>query len=218
MTPFLQNLLHYPVETAGLLLAPRGIGTMAAMFVVGRVVGRVDPRALIFMGLALVALSLWEMTGFNTDVSQQAVVTTGLIQGLGLGFVFVPLSTVTFSTLAPEFRNQGTALFSLMRNIGSSLGISVVIFLLGRNTQVMHSELVEHVTAFHPGFRVPSVAAIWSLGTPAGRAALDAEVVRQATMIAYVDDFLLMMVVALVAMPLVLILRRPPRAGAAALD
>jgi DHA2 family multidrug resistance protein len=122
LTPFLQNLMGYPVLTAGLVLAPRGVGTMVAMLLVGRLINRVDPRLLVFFGLSLVAISLWEMTGFTADVSQAAIVRTGLMQGFGLGFIFVPLSTVTFATLAPHYRTQGAALFSLMRNIGSSIG------------------------------------------------------------------------------------------------
>jgi MFS transporter, DHA2 family, multidrug resistance protein len=164
---------------------------------------------------------LWEMTGFTPDVSQWTLIRTGIEQGFALGFMFVPLSTITFSTLAPEHRTQGTALFSLMRNIGSSIGISLVIFLLARNTQIAHAGIVEHVTPFNGLFRDPSVARMWNLATEAGRAALNAEITRQATIIAYVDDFKLMMLVSLAAIPLVLLLRRPakaPRGEAAVLD
>jgi MFS transporter, DHA2 family, multidrug resistance protein len=207
LTPFLQNLMGYPVLTAGLVLAPRGIGTMIAMIIVGRLINRVDVRLLILLGLSLTALALWEMTGFTPDVSQGTIVRTGLVQGLGLGFIFVPLSTITFATLAPEYRTQGTALFSLMRNIGSSIGISVVIFLLSHNTQVMHAALVEHVTPFTDLLRGPGASALWNLAEPAGRAALNAEITRQATAIAYLNDFKLMMLVALLAMPMVLLLK-----------
>ncbi|MGD9788834.1 MAG: DHA2 family efflux MFS transporter permease subunit, partial [Sulfuricellaceae bacterium] len=123
LPPFMQNLMGYPVLDVGYLLAPRGVGTMIAMITVGKLSGKVDPRYKIFLGLILTTLSLWEMTRFTTDVSGWDIVRTGIIQGLGLGFIFVPLSTITFSTLAPRYRNEGTALFSLMRNIGSSIGI-----------------------------------------------------------------------------------------------
>jgi DHA2 family multidrug resistance protein len=218
LTPYLQNLMNYPVLTAGLVLAPRGIGTMVAMMLAGRLLGRVDIRLLLTLGFALTALSLWEMIGFTPDVSQAAIVRTGLQQGMGLGFIFVPLSTVTFSTLAPEFRTQATALYSLLRNLGSSIGISLVIFLLARNTQAMHAELAEHVNPFNPAIRIPSVAAMWDVGTEVGRAALNAEVTRQAMTIAYSNDYKLMMIVALAAMPLVLLLRpaATPSGGAAA--
>ncbi len=142
ITPYLQNLMGYPVLTAGLVLAPRGMGTMVAMMIVGRIINRVDARVLLGAGLLLTAEVLWEMTYFTPDVSQWTLVRTGVLQGMGLGFMFVPLSTITFSTLPGMFRTQGTALYSLMRNIGSSIGISLVIFLLTRNTQIVHSELV----------------------------------------------------------------------------
>jgi DHA2 family multidrug resistance protein len=213
LTPYLQNLMGYPVLTAGLVMAPRGMGTMAAMIIVGRIINRVDPRALVLTGLALTAFALWEMTGFTPNVSQGTLIRTGIVQGFGLGFIFVPLSTITFATLAPEYRTQAASLFSLVRNIGSSIGISIVIFLLGHNAQVMHAELVEHVTPFNHALQMPDVARIWNLATTAGRAALNAEITRQSTIIAFVDDFKLMMFVALAAMPLVLVLRRTRAQG-----
>jgi DHA2 family multidrug resistance protein len=216
LTPYLQHLMGYPVITAGLLLAPRGVGTMVAMIIVGRVINRVDPRALVMLGLTLTAYVLWEMTGWTPDVSQRTVVTTGIIQGLGLGFMFVPLSTITFATIIPELRTQGTALFSLMRNIGSSIGISFVIFLLSHNTQVMHADLTGHITPYNEALRQPGAAEIWNLATAGGRAALNAEITRQATIIAYADDFKLMMIVALGAIPFIFLLRRArPHGGAA---
>jgi DHA2 family multidrug resistance protein len=215
LTPYLQNLMGYPVITAGLVLAPRGIGTMAAMMIVGRIINRVDPRALVILGLLLTAFALYEMAGFTPDVSQSTLIRTGVIQGLGLGFIFVPLSTITFATLTPEFRTQGTALFSLVRNLGSSIGISLVIFLLGRNTQIMHAELSAHVTPFNDALQLESVARIWNLASVAGRAALNGEITRQATIIAFNDDFKLMMIVAMTAMPLVFLLRRAKIQGKA---
>jgi DHA2 family multidrug resistance protein len=208
LTPYLQNLMNYPVLTAGMVLAPRGIGTMVAMMIVGRIINRVDPRMLVLFGLALTVSVLWEMTGFTPDVSRFTLIRTGVEQGLGLGFLFVPLSTITFATLTPEFRTQGTALFSLMRNLGSSIGISVVIFLLTRNTQIMHSQLVEHVTPFNEALRTGAVHRIWNMTTALGRAALDAEITRQAAIIAYIDDYKFMMLIALAAMPIVFLLRK----------
>jgi DHA2 family multidrug resistance protein len=216
LTPYLQNLMGYPVITAGMVLAPRGIGTMIAMMIVGRVINKVDPRALIIFGLLLTSFALYEMTGFTPDVSQGILVRTGIIQGFGLGFIFVPLSTITFATLAPELRTQGTALFSLVRNIGSSIGISLVIFLLGRNTQVMHAELVQYISPFNSALDHGGASRIWNLATAAGRSALNAEITRQATIIAFNDDFKLMMIVALAALPLVLLLRRAKSQGSAA--
>ena len=207
LTPYLQNLIGFPVLTTGLILAPRGIGTMVAMMAVGRLLDRIDARALVLFGLMLTAGVLWEMSGFTPDVSQRTLVWTGILQGLGLGFMFVPLSTITFATLAPAFRTEGTALFSLMRNIGSSIGISIVIFLLTRNTQIVHSELAARVTPYNDALMEPQISAVWNIATIAGREALNAEVTRQALIIAYADNFRLMTFVALLAMPFILLLR-----------
>jgi DHA2 family multidrug resistance protein len=216
LPPMLQNLMGYPVITTGLVLAPRGIGTMIAMLVVGRLVNRVDPRLLIFTGLALTAGSLWDMSGFSLEIGTHDLVRTGIVQGLGLGFIFVPLSTVSFATLAPRLRTDATALYSLVRNLGSSVGISIVVALLSQNTQISHADLASNVTPFNEVFRLPGVPALWNLANPAGLAAFDMEVNRQAAMIAYVDDFRLMMLITLLAVPLLALMRVNRRAAAPA--
>ncbi len=208
LTPYLQHMMGYPIVTAGLVLGPRGVGTMVAMLIVGRLINRVDPRLLLMTGLILSAWVLHEMTGYTPDVSRFQLVANGVVQGMGLGFMFVPLSTITFATLKPEFRTQGTALFSLSRSMGSAIGISLVIFMLGRNTQVAHADLAALVTPFNAALADPAVQHGWNLATQAGRLALNAEVTRQATIIAYANDFRLMMMVALVSMPMVFLLRR----------
>jgi MFS transporter, DHA2 family, multidrug resistance protein len=209
----LQDLLNYPVLTTGLVLVPRGLGTMAAMFVVGRLIGRVDTRLVILAGLALTALALWQMTGFSLLMGMGPVISTGILQGFGLGLVFTPLSIVTFSTLPRQILTQGTAIFSLTRNIGSSVGIAVVEALLAENTQVVHSRLVEQLRPDNPLARAPHMAAWFSLTDPSGLAALNAEATRQAAMVAYIDDFMLMMIIVVIGLPLLLLLRRPSRAA-----
>ena len=208
ITPYLQNLMGYPVITAGMVLAPRGIGTMFAMMLVGRIINRVDPRILLVVGLLITAAVLWEMTRFTPNVSEWTLIRTGVLQGMGLGFMFVPLSTITFATLPAHLRTQGTALYSLMRNIGSSIGISLVIFLLARNTQLVHAELAGHVTPFNDALGQIGPSHFWNMATTVGKAALNAEVTRQASVVAYANDFKLMMLVALVALPLVLLLKK----------
>ncbi len=214
----LQNLMNYPVMTTGLVTAPRGIGTMVAMFLVARLVGRIDTRLIILTGLLATVVSMWQMTGFSLQMGMGPIITSGVLQGFGLGFVFTPLSIVTFSTLPRHIMTQGTAIFSLMRNIGGSIGISIVVALLSENTQTVHSRLVEHLRPDNPLAQAPYLAAPFSLSVPNGIAALNAEVTRQAQMVAYIDDFKLMMVIVLVAAPLLLLLRkpRPARALAAA--
>jgi MFS transporter, DHA2 family, multidrug resistance protein len=205
----LQDLMNYPVMTTGLVTAPRGIGTMVAMFVVSRLVGRVDTRLIILAGLSLTALAMWQMTGFSLYMGMGPVISTGVLQGFGLGFVFTPLSIVTFSTLPRQILTQGTAIFSLTRNIGSSVGIAAVVALLAQNTQTVHSRLVEHLRPDNPLARAPHLAAPFSLTDPTGLAALNAEATRQAAMVAYIDNFQLMMVIILIGFPLLLLLRRP---------
>jgi MFS transporter, DHA2 family, multidrug resistance protein len=208
LPPLLQDLLNYPVVLTGLVTAPRGIGTLAAMFIVGRLMGIVDTRLIIAAGFGLTAFSLWQMTGFYLQMDTPLVVWSGLVQGLGTGFVYVPLAAITFATLSPQFRNEGTALFSLVRNVGSSVGISVVETLLTRNTQMMHSRLGEQITPYNDVLHSQSPTA---LATPHGLAMLNHSVNDQAAMIAYNNDFKLMMVLTLCAIPLVLLLRRGDR-------
>jgi MFS transporter, DHA2 family, multidrug resistance protein len=218
----LQDLMNYPVFTTGLVTAPRGVGTMTAIIVVARLTGRVDTRLLIFVGLLVTAVSLGQMTGFSLYMGMGPVITTGLLQGFGLGFVFTPLSIITFSTLPRQMLTQATAIFSLMRNIGGSVGISIVEALLDQNTQIVHSRLIEQLRPDNPVASMPRVGLLNTLATPSGVAALNAEATRQAAMVAYIDDYMLMMMMVVAALPLLLLLRRPPSlpggAAMAALD
>jgi DHA2 family multidrug resistance protein len=209
--PYLQNLMGYPIVSAGLVLGPRGIGTMGAMMIVGKLIGRVDTRLLLAIGLGLTAWSFYAMTGWTPDVSQMTIVVVGVIQGIGLGFIFVPLSVVTLSTLSAERRAEGAGLYSLSRNIGSSAGISIVNSLLTRNTQVNHSEIASHVTSFNRGFEDPVIGQFWNPITAAGRAALDSVITRQAQIIAYIDDYKLLMIATLAVIPLLIIFTKPSR-------
>lgn len=212
LPPMLQKLMGYPTVTTGLVLAPRGVGTMVSMLLVGRLVRHVDARVLILAGLGLTAWSLHLMSGFSIEMDHVPIVTSGVIQGLGLGLVFVPLSTLAFATLEPGMRTDATSLFSLMRNLGSSVGISMVSTLLAQNTQVNHASLAEHVTPMSRALDGVPIAQLGEAATSA-LAYLNAEVTRQAAMIAYLDDFRLMMVVTLAAAPLLLLLRRPRMTG-----
>ena len=209
MPPFMQSLMGYPVIDVGYLLAPRGIGTMFAMFMVGKLSGKVDPRRVVLFGLLLTILSLWEMSRFNTDITSWDIVRNGIVQGLGLGFVFVPLSTITFATLDRHYRDEGTALFSLMRNIGSSIGISVVITKLAQNTQANHAAFADYVTPFSLPLQQAVEAGAYDLSTEQGLMSINGEVTRQAATLAYLQDFRLMMWITLCAVPLILLLRSP---------
>jgi DHA2 family multidrug resistance protein len=209
LPPFLQSLLGFPVITAGYVLAPRGAGTMVSMMVVGRLVGKVDTRILVLTGLGLMGWSLHAMTQWNADVGVADIVYTGVVQGVGLGFIFVPLSAIAFATLAPRYRNEGTAMFSLIRNLGSSVGISLVMTVLGHEVQQSHAQISASITPFRDAFQAPGVPPLWNLSSALGRAALDSEVTRQALTIAYLNDFRFMMYLCLLAVPLLLLLRSP---------
>src|SRR6202163_67865 len=205
LPPLLQDLLNYPVVTTGLVTAPRGVGTLVAMFIVGRMMGKVDIRLIIGTGFALTAVASWQMTGFDLQMDSAIVVWSGLAQGLGTGLVYVPLAAATFATLMPALRNEGTAIFSLTRNLGSSIGLSGVNTLLTRNTQIMQATLGEHVTRYNPVLRAQLPGGSPSLRTLAG---LNATVTEQAAMIAYNNNFKLMLVLSLAAIPLVFLLRK----------
>ncbi|WP_414591835.1 DHA2 family efflux MFS transporter permease subunit [Ancylobacter sp. G4_0304] len=211
LAPYLQNLGGYPVQTAGLLMAPRGFGTMMAMMVAGRIISKTEPRLIMLLGLGLIAWSLWEMTGWTPNVSTYELVSNSIVQGAGLGFVFTPLTVTAFATLAPELRTDGTALFSLVRNVGSAIGVSITSFLLSQNTQIMHAALAEHVTPFNRMLQAAGAYQYWNIANPATLGALNAEITRQSTVIAYVDDFKFMMLITLPTALLLLLMKAPAK-------
>ena len=203
LPPLLQNLLDYPVVTSGLLTAPRGIGTLLAMLIVGRLLRLLDARWVIAMGFAVTAISLWQMCNFYLQMDDSMVAWSSLIQGVGMGLAYVPLATVTFATLSPAFRNEGTAVFNLLRNVGSSVGIAAVQAIFIRNTQIMHSRLAEHVSPY-----ASQLHEQMDLSSSAALSAMNARVTEQATMIAYNNDFKLMLILSIVAIPLVCVFRK----------
>jgi DHA2 family multidrug resistance protein len=214
IAPWLQNLGNYPVATAGLIMAPRGIGTMAAMMLAGRLSNRVDPRKLMAVGVLLLVYSLWQMTTWTPDVDEWTIAWNTIVQGAGLGFVFIPLQVIAFATLAPHFRTNGTALLSLFRNVGSAIGVSVTSSLLTSSTQIEHSVLAGYITPFNRALQASrTIAREIGPATAHGVAALEQIVERQASIIGYIADFRLMMLVSIPTLLLLLIMRRPSRAA-----
>jgi MFS transporter, DHA2 family, multidrug resistance protein len=211
ITPFIQNMLGYPVLSSGYLLGTRGIGTFVAMFLVGRLSGKMDARILIFFGLVLATTSLWLQVGWNLNVSAQTITINSIAQGFGLGFIFVPLNTLAFASLPGELRTEGAALWTLIRNIGSSVGISVIVAQLTSMTIIYRSQLVEHLTPFNDAMHMPAAGALSGTGM-SNLAALEGIVTQQAAMMAYSNDFLLMMLVSLAAFPLLALIRAPKKA------
>lgn len=224
----LQQQMDYPVFTTGIVVSPRALGSLVAMFLVARVINRIDNRLIIFFGLALTAIAMWQMTQFSLDMDYWPLVTSGFIQGFGLGCTFVPLNVTALSTLPRHILTQGTAIRSLMRNLGGSVGISALVAILAENTQTVHAQLVEGLRPDNPLIHSPLFGFPYSLSAPSGVAALNAMVTRQASMVAYIDDFWLLMVVCVVSIPLLLLLRdaspirtaapAPAAAAAAAAD
>jgi DHA2 family multidrug resistance protein len=204
---FLQTLMGYPVVTTGLVTAPRGIGTMLTMLTVGRLLQRGwDTRLIMAIGFVCTAFSLYQMTQMTLQMDSSLIIISGFIQGVGIGLTFVPLSAAAFATLAPQLRDQGTPIFSLLRNIGSSVGISVVQMLLVRGTVSAHSHLAESMHVGSPGLlQLPPQI---DISTSMGQAVVESELLRQASMIAYIDSFWVMMALTLLTIPLLLLISK----------
>jgi len=210
LPPFMEGLMGYPIIDVGILLAPRGLGTMISMMVMGRLITKTgDPRIYILIGLIAIIVSLWQMSGFTHEVGGAAIFSTGFLQGLGLGCIFVPLSTLTFSTLDANFRNEATSLYNLIRNLGSSIGVSIVITLLSRNTRSNHAVFVEDINYFNLGLRQAVESGSVDLTTVQGLAALDGSVLQQALLLAYLQDFRIIMWLCVAVIPLLLLIRPP---------
>ncbi|UIP05543.1 DHA2 family efflux MFS transporter permease subunit [Erythrobacter sp. SDW2] len=215
MPPMLQRLFGYGVIDTGIVLMPRGVGVMLSMQLSGLLLRKgVDPRLIVGTGFAIAAWSQWLMAGWSLETDEWHFISTGLIQGLGLGLVFIPLNVTAFSTLPGRLRTDGSSLLNLSRSLGASVGISITTLLLGVNIQTAHQELGSHVTS--ATVNSVDISALDRF-QPAGDVVMrmiDNEVNRQAAMIAYVDDFYLMMWLALAAIPLVFVMRKAgPPAG-----
>lgn len=205
----LQQLYGYPVIDTGLMMAPRGVGVLLTMGLANYLMNRIDARIVIVTGMLVFAWSLHLMSGWSLNMDYRPIVTSGFIQGIGMGMVFMPLNAMAFATLSPLYRTDGSSLLNLMRNIGQSGGISLVMVLLARNTQVSHADLAQHVTETSlPSLNLSQLDR-FGVFSDAVLASANAEITRQALMIAYIDDFYLMAVLSLVLMPLVLLLKRP---------
>jgi DHA2 family multidrug resistance protein len=205
-SPYLQNVIGYPIITAGLLLATRGCGTFVAMMLVGRLMRYIEARTLIICGLSLTCLSLFYMTGWTDQTGVPAIVVVSIVQGFGFGLVFVPLSTVAFLTLPNHLRTDGTSMLTLMRNVASSIGISVVITELTEGSRRVYAVLSEHINPFNHALQMPDVRGTIDMGTDAGRAVLDVMVSLQAQIIAFALDFQMVMIFTLCTIPLAIII------------
>jgi len=205
-SPYLQNVIGYPIITAGVLLASRGCGTFVAMMMVGRLMRYIEARTLIISGLLLTAASLFYMTGWTDQTGSSEIVSWSILQGFGFGLVFVPLSTVSFLTLPSHLRTDGTSMLTLMRNVASSIGISLVIAQLTEGSRRIHAILVEHVNPFNHAMQMPDVSGMINMGTDTGRAMADAMVSVQAQIIAFSQDYQMVMLFILCTVPLAIMI------------
>jgi len=212
LPPLLQNIYGYSVLQSGILTVPRGIGTLISMLMAGRLSNKVDARLMVGLGVFLMGASLWMMTGFALDQPSRPVIVSGLVQGLGLGLIFVPLQSLAFETLAPRLRTTAAALLNLSRNVGGSIGISVVSSQLVRMTQVAHADIASSIGTNTPTNDTTLVQGL-GLPTETAMAVLNGEVTRQAVFIAYLDDFKLMMIVTFAVLPLLLLMRKGSGGG-----
>ncbi len=213
LPPMMQTLMGYPVMTSGLVSMPRGVGSFVAMFFVGRLIGKVDTRLILFTGLLISTVALMQMMRFDLSMTVWPFITSGVVQGLGVGLLFVPLSTLAFATIPAHLRPEGSSVYTLVRNLGSSVGISIMNALVVANTQTMHAALAAKVVLSDAMTRA-TLPAIFNPATAAGITALNVEITRQGSMVAFIDDFKLMLIITIACMPMLLLLRRPRRAGA----
>jgi DHA2 family multidrug resistance protein len=208
LPPMMQVLLGYPVLTSGIVSMPRGVGAFLSMFIVGRLIGKVDIRLLLATGLSLNMFALWQMTHFDLSMTSEPIIMSGLFQGFGTGLIFVPLTALAFATLNPVLRAEASAVNTLVRSLGMAAGISVIQALQVQNTVTMRASLIARVAPDNPVF----AAGVPNLLNPANHMALEGlsgELSRQASMVAYVDGFRLLFIITLATMPMLLLMRKP---------
>ena len=208
-----QSLYRYSVIDSGILMAPRGFGVIITTLLAPRLMKRFDFRGVVLMGYLIAGFSLSMMAGWSLDAGPKQFVLASFVQGLGVGFIMTPMNIIAFATLRDDLRPEGSALLGLFRNIGGSVGVSVIVTMLARNQQVSHADLAAHITdSTIPGMDLSAVVErLPGVGTGA-LAIIDGEVNRQAMMIAFVDNFYMLIWVLASFAPLVLLLRKPNRA------
>jgi DHA2 family multidrug resistance protein len=205
-SPFLQNVIGYPIITAGLLLASRGCGTFVAMMMVGRMMRFIEARTLIISGLSITCFSLYYMTKWSDLTGVTEIVTISVIQGFGFGLVFVPLSTVAFLTLPNHLRTDGTSMLTLMRNVASSIGISLVIAQLTQGTRYSYAVLSQHINPFNHAMQMPDVRGMLDMATSQGRGLANLLLTTQAQIIAFAKDYQMVMIFTACAIPLAIMI------------
>ena len=206
LPPMLHDLKGYPDSLIGLLLATRGLGMVVGFFTAGRL-GWLDPRLTFFVGMVLNGISGILMAAFSVDVSPDAIAVAGFIQGVGSGLMWVPLVVMTFATLDEKFMPEGSAIFHLLRNFGTSIFISFSFMVVARTARINYAELAEHISPYKESLRFPSVTGAWNLESVEGLSRIGEEVDRQAQMIGYDNAFIMYAIVCFASLPLLLLVR-----------
>ncbi|HEY4125071.1 MAG TPA: MFS transporter, partial [Rhizomicrobium sp.] len=214
LPPYLQQLGGYSVTDTGILMAPRGVGTMIAMVIAGRIASRIDSRYIIAFGASLILWSMWEMSKWTPSVTPWSLIDVTFVQGLGMGLVFVPMNLVAFATLSPVFRTDGSAMINLMRNVGSAIGVSVTTTILANGTQAAHSALAENASAFNRALSVGMQGMMWNPKIPMTAQMLNHVVDTNAQVIAYSNDFIFMLIVSIPSLFVVFFMKKPPTLAA----
>ena len=222
---FLQTLMGYPAVQSGLAVSPRGFGSVASMIIVGRLVSKIDGRYLIVFGFCVLAFSTYLFSDINLQISMGSIVFPGIISGFALGFVFVPLTTMAMGTLPNEQMGNASGVFNLMRNTGGSIGIAAVTTMLARGGQIHQAAMVSHLTPYDPMFQqrmqqLTSAMAAQSdsvTGAQQAYGAVYGTLVKQATLMSYIDDFRLLAFLCVLCVPVVFLFKRV-RAGKAAVS
>jgi DHA2 family multidrug resistance protein len=216
LAPYLQNLAGYPVDTAGWAMAPRGLGMIASMFIASRMGMMVDQRKIMAVGLVILGTALFKMSTWTPDVRESEMQLTLILQGFAMGLVFNPLSVMAYTTLTPQLRGEATAMQSLSRNIGSAIGVSVTSFTLSRGVQATHADIASGITPFDRVLQTGDGASrLLNPATRHGAALLDQMIDHQARIIAYNNDYRLMMLTIVPPLLLLGFMRRHARPVAA---
>ena len=214
LPPYLQDLGGYSVTDTSLLMAPRGVGTMIAMVVAGRIASRVDARHIIAVGALMILWSMWEMSKWTPSIAPSSLISTTFVQGIGMGLVFVPMNLVAFATLSPLFRTDGSAMINLMRNVGSAIGVSITTTILVNDTQTAHAAIASHVSMFNRALSVGMQGMMWNPKIPMTANMLNQVVDNNAQVIAYSNDFIFMLIISIPAVFVTFFMKKPPTLAA----
>jgi len=206
LPPMLDELMGYPASLIGYVSAPRGLTMMFTMFFAGRLMGKVDSRLMILVGLLLSGIAMAMLSGISLEMDRWLIVSAGMVHGVGTAIMFVPVATVVFLTIPKEARNEASAVSSLIRNMSGAIWISVLHTMTIRNTSAVKLRLTEGVRPDNPvlDLKVPG----FDVHSPEMMTGMDFEILRQALMVAYVDTYWFLAIACLFAAPLVLFLRR----------